>query len=416
MTLSRIGRASMAFVVSVAMGLGMTSCGGGTVGFMWVLGTQYNQIGGFKIDNYTGNLTGMVGSPYSSGGTNPVMLALKSGGRYLYVLNAGNATTPGNFSLFSIGGDGVLSFQNSYTSQGTNPVWISTDSTGNYLYVLDQRAPDYGQPVDPSNPDGPKLANGSITVFSLDGNTGRPSLVTNSQVKDANGTQLTYFEVGNNPTQMRNSASCIYTLDAGDQTIFPYSIASSTGQLTQPTNSTIKLGTQNATSVNIGGSYVYVTDAGSAAGGPGTILPYTQSTSCALAPVTGGNIANLASASYPFQTVTSPDSKYVYVVNHSTVNTNFQNSSISAFLINANGQLSAVSDPTSNPYPVDSGPVCMAFDPTNQYIYTSNQYSSTVTGKRYSPQYGYLSNLTRGSSFPTVGTPSCLVISGNTGS
>ena len=50
MKLSRIGRLSMALVVSVAMGLGMTACGGGTIGFMWVLGTQYNQIAAFKID------------------------------------------------------------------------------------------------------------------------------------------------------------------------------------------------------------------------------------------------------------------------------------------------------------------------------------------------------------------------------
>ena len=57
MKLSRIGRVSMALVVSVAMGLGMTACGGGTIGFMWVLGTQYNQIAGFKIDDFTGNLT-----------------------------------------------------------------------------------------------------------------------------------------------------------------------------------------------------------------------------------------------------------------------------------------------------------------------------------------------------------------------
>jgi len=405
MTLSRIGRASMALVVSVAMGLGMTSCGGGTVGFMWVLGTQYNNIGGFKIDDYTGNLTGTVGSPYPSGGTNPIMLALKSGGRYLYVLNAGNATTPGSFSLFSVGGDGVLAYQQSYTSQGTVPVWIATDTSGNYLYVLDQQAPDYAT-----------TGNGSITVFSLDPNTGRPSLIQNAQVKNAAGTQLTYFEVGKNPIEFRNSASCLYTLDAGDQSVFPYSIAGSTGQLTQPTNSTIALNTANATSINLGGSYVYVTDAGSTAGGTGTILPYTQGGSCALAPVNGGNIANLPNSSYPIQTVSSSDGKHLYVLNHSTVNTNYGNSSISAYLIESNGQLQAVSDPSGNPYAVGSGPVCIAFDPTNQYVYTSDSIANTMTGKRYSPQYGYLSDLTRGSSFPTVGTPSCFVISGNTGS
>src|ERR1700733_16242532 len=91
MKLSRIGRVSMALVVSVAMGLGMTACGGGTIGFMWVLGTQYNQIAAFKIDDFTGNLTTPPGSPFTSGGTNPVSLVVKPGGRYLYVVNEGTA-------------------------------------------------------------------------------------------------------------------------------------------------------------------------------------------------------------------------------------------------------------------------------------------------------------------------------------
>ena len=57
MTLSKIGRVVMALVATAALGLGMTACGGGTIGYMWVLGTYYNQISGFLIDNYTGNLT-----------------------------------------------------------------------------------------------------------------------------------------------------------------------------------------------------------------------------------------------------------------------------------------------------------------------------------------------------------------------
>ena len=406
MTLSRIGRLSMALVASVAMALGMTSCGGGTIGFMWVLGTQFNQIGGFKIDDYTGNLTRTVGSPYPSGGTNPVMLTLKSGGRYLYVLNGGNSSTAGNFSLFSVGGDGVLTYQQSYTSQGKNPVWISTDSTGSFLFVLDQQAPDY---------DGLTNFNGSITAFSLDPNTGRPSLITNAQVKNAAGTQLTYFEVGNTPTQLRTSTTCIYTLDAGDQTVFPYAITSATGQLTQPTNSTIALGTANATSVNVNGGFVYVTDAGSATAGPGSILPYTASANCSLSPVTGGTVANLPTASFPIQTVSTTNGKYFYVLNHSTANTNYQNSSISAFTIQTNGQLQEIGD-VDNPYSVGSGPVCLAIDPTGQYLYTSDQFASTVTGKLISGQFGFLSTLNRGSTFPTVGTPSCLVISSNVGS
>jgi 6-phosphogluconolactonase (cycloisomerase 2 family) len=421
MTLSRIGRISLALLVSVAMGLGMTSCGGGTVGFMWVIGSQLGassgQIGGFKIDNFTGNLTGTVGSPYSSGGKNPVMLALKSGGRYLYVLNAGDPANgvAGQVGLFSVGGDGVLSYQQSYSSQGTYPVWIATDSTGNYLFVLDQRSPNYGKPIDPTNPTGPVDVNGSITAFSLDPNTGRPSLITNAQVKDANGTQLTYFEVGNHPTQMRASSSCIYTLDTGDQTIFPYALSSANGQLTQPTNSTLSLNTANATSVNVNGGYVYVTDAGSTVGGPGTILPFIPGSSCSLSTVNTGNVPNLATASYPYQTLSTTDN-FLFVLNKSTPNTNYANSSVSVFTVLSTGALGPGGDPTLNPYGVGSGPTCMAIDPTAQYLYTSDSFSGTVTGKRISHKTGALSALDRGSTFPTVANPTCFVISNNTGS
>ena len=163
MKLSRIGRIGMAFVVSVAIGLGMTACGGGTIGYMWVLGTQYNQIAGFKIDDYTGNLTQMVGSPYPSGGTFPVALALKPGGRFLYVVNKGAGSAAGNISEFSVGGDGVLTFQAAFSSQGSTPVWAVMDSAGSFLVCA---GPVWlrRRPICPVVWD---VACGDITVFSI---------------------------------------------------------------------------------------------------------------------------------------------------------------------------------------------------------------------------------------------------------
>ena len=104
MTLSRIGRISKALVVSMAVVLGMSACGGYTVGFMWVLGTQYNQIAGFKIDDYTGNLTNMVNSPYCSGGTDPVSIAVRVGGNFVFVVNKGTTNSQGKSN-----GDGNVS-------------------------------------------------------------------------------------------------------------------------------------------------------------------------------------------------------------------------------------------------------------------------------------------------------------------
>jgi Lactonase, 7-bladed beta-propeller len=435
MKLSRIGRVSMALVVSVAMGLGMTACGGGTIGFMWVLGTQYNQIATFKIDDFTGNLTSPPGSPLGSGGTNPVSLVVKPGGRFLYVINKGtalpsdgnggstcqNGAGGGIIAEFSVGGQGVLTFQQNFTSQGCTPVWAAHDSTGNFLYVVDQYAPNTacrpnGLPElpSPARPV-PLPCNGEITVFSVDSSTGRLSLVQNQQIKDpVTGLQLTYFPVGALPRMMALSGGCVFTLNSdANQTVFPY-IAGSNGQLTLTTNSTINSGAVRATSIITGGTSIYITDAGPAnANTPGQILPFTVGgTACSLNTITGGATANLSPASNPVYTLVDGKGQYLYVANQSSSNTTTPNSSITAFKILTNGTLQFVPDAPLNPYPVGAGPVCMVEDPSNQYIYTSNG-DGTVTGKVLDNNTGKLANLSRGSTFTTVGQATCLAVSGN---
>lgn len=399
----------MAFVVSVAMGLGMTACGGGTIGYMWVLGTQYNQIAGFKIDDFTGNLTAIVGSPFSSSGTNPVSIVFKPGGRYVYVVNQGTGTTAGNVSEFSVGGDGVLTYQASFSSQGTTPVWAVMDSTGNYLYVLDQLAPSTAFCPVKGTPCG------DITVFSIAGDTGRLSLVQNQPQLDANGTPITYFPVGIQPIMMMNSGACLFTVNSADNTVFPYATNGTTGVLAQTGTAPTTTPATKITSINGRGSYVYLTDAGATTASPGGfILPYTVGTNCALNTLTGGSVANLPLTANPTYSFTDTKNKYLYILNQSTTNTTNTNSTISAFTIDpTNGKLQQIPD-TNNPYPVGSGPVCMVEDPTNQYVYTSNRADGTVTGKIINTNTGQLSDLTRGSTFPATGLSTCLTISGST--
>jgi 6-phosphogluconolactonase (cycloisomerase 2 family) len=417
MKLSRIGRISMALAVSVAIGLGMTACGGGTIGFMWVLGTQFNQIAGFKIDDFTGNLTNTVGSPYGSGGTNPVSIVVKAGGRYVYVINQGNSTTAGNISLFSVGGNGTLTYQTSYSSSGTIPVWATMDAGGTFLYVLDQLDPTNTlvNGVVPPNASG----TGDITVFASDPNTGRLSLVQNQQLKTPTGTLYSYFPVGLKPTMVKISGSCLYSLNTGNATLSPYSIGSG-GQLILPTNSTISTGTntdgnpRQLTSINTGGTYVYLTDASATStSAGGQILPYTVGTNCALNTLTGGAINNLALTANPVNSFTESKGLRLYVLNRSTTNTTNSNSTISAFSIDSTtGKLQPLPDP-ANPYSVGSGPMCMVEDPTNQYVYTSNNIDGSVTGKIINQNTGQLSGLTHGSTFTAVGLATCLAVSGN---
>jgi len=402
MTLSRIGRISRALVVSMAVVLGMSACGGYTVGFMWVLGTQYNQITGFKIDDYTGNLTSMVGSPYASGGANPVSLTVRVGGNFVFVVNKGTGKNDGNIAVFSVGNDGVLTFQENYFSAGSTPVWAAVDNTGNYLYVLDSQSPAYGTVTN-----GVTNKNGAITVFQIDGSTGRLQIVPNQLIKNAQGQQLNYFEVGPSPSMLRVGGSCVYTLDQGDQTIYPYGVGSS-GQLVVEANSTTRTGAQNLTSINVNGNNIYLTDAGT-----NQILPYVAGANCSLSAQTAGAVANLPQTSQPVYSMTDSKNKFLYVLNHgNTTNPNAANSSISAYVIQTTGALTPISDP-QNPYPVGNGPVCMVEDPSSQYVYTSNSNDGTVTGKFINQNTGQLSALPRGSTFPASGLATCLAVSGN---
>jgi hypothetical protein len=218
--------------------------------------------------------------------------------------------------------------------------------------------------------------------------------------------------VGQTPTMMAVAGGCLFTLNSFDQTISPYAVGTS-GQLTLTTTASFNSGAIRPTSIITGGSNVYITDAGTPnTNSPGQILPFTVgTTSCSLNAITGGAVANISPAANPVYSLTDSKNKFVYVANQSTTNTTNPNSSISAFNIQATGQLQNLNDPGNNPYTVGAGPVCMVEDPSNQYVYTSNG-DGTVTGKQISTT-GTLSDLRRGSTFTATGQTTCLAVSGN---
>lgn len=405
MKLSWFGRLALALFASLALGLGMTACGGGTIAYLWVVGQQYNQIAGFKVDDFTGNLTQVPHEPFSSQGTNPVMLVVKPGGRYVYVLNQGTlpsactsaATcttqwTGSGIVEFSVGGDGTLTYQQTYHSQGTDPLWLQFDGTGSYLYALDKYS---------ASGDG----NGSITAFSIDPVTGRLTLVLNTQSVPPGAPAPTFFEVGASPLMMKSTGSCLYTVNSADQSITPFAEGSG-GQLTTTTTGKILTSASGISSINGNSQYIILTDAVS-----NTIIPYTIGSSCALNILNGGIKANAAGTSNPTNTLISNNNRYLYVLNQSTTNTTVTQpfSSISGFLIDASAGLTTL---TGSPYSVDSGPVCAVEDPTNKYLYISDRNAGAVTGKIFDPNTGQLSQLSRGSTFSATGLAGCLALSG----
>lgn len=440
MKFRKFGQIGLALVVSLGLCFGITSCSVDfTVAFLYVTGTQYNQLGAFRIMNNTGNLVSVQGSPYGSSGTNPVRTLVSSTGRYIYVLNqgtpstdsSGNVTYSGsNIAIFSVGGSGNLAFQQAYTSQGTGSLRFGFSSTGTFLYVLDKYMPVQNASGDFINasttqsttfpcpdPTTPGLWRpvGDLTAFSVDTNTGRLSLITNNQQQDSSGTQLTTFPVGCNPIDVKVSAGYIFVTDNGPepttgltQTVFEYSLNATNGQLTLTQNSELPTG---ATQISAIGSdqaskYIYILDTGG-----NQIFYYTIGTNGLLQAVTGSPTANVASAVNPVALTSDSKSKFLYVANAGPASgTTNPNSVISAFTIAANGVLAPVAPST---FSTGSGPQCILEDPSNQYIYTADSNSNTVTGHVLDPNSGNLTDLRNATSYATVGTPTWCVASGH---
>lgn len=444
MKFRKFGRIALALAVSLGLGFGITSCSTNfTVAFLFVTGSQYNQIGAFQILNNTGNLTGIKGSPFGSGGTYPVRELVSTTGRYLYVLNegaptassSGNVTYSGaNISVFSIGGGGNLAFQQSYASQGTGSIRMSFDSTGSYLYVLDEYMPQTvngqmtnAQPTqsaafpcpDPTTP-GIWRPVGDLTAFSVDSNTGRLSLITNNQQQNSAGTQLSVFPVGCFPIDLKVSAGFVYVADNGPepgsnntlfQTVFVYGFNATNGQLTITQNSELPTTADKISAIGSdqANKYIYILDTGG-----NQIFYYTIGSGGILQAVTGSPTPNTpASAVNPVALTSDSKGKFLYIANAGPASgTTNPNSQITAYTIAANGVLAPIASP--NPITTGSGPQCILEDPSNQYIYTADSISNTVTGHVLDPNSGLLTDLRNKTDYATVGTPIWCIASGHT--
>jgi 6-phosphogluconolactonase len=444
MKFRKFGRIALALAVSLATGFGVTSCStDNTVGYLFVTATQYGQISAFRIDHNLGILTPAQNSPYPSGGVNPIRAVVGSGGKFVYVLNAGCGgtsqiacppnTPPGeegaNISLFTVGGGGSLTYQTAYTSQGNSPISLLTNSTGSFLFVLDSLAPNTANCTAYVSTT-PASACGDITAFSADPNTGRLSVILNQQVKNAAGTNLSYFPIGSRPIEFASFGSTspfIYTIENGSgtaadpsQAVYVYQLNTTTGQLTLTQNTPIPSNAAQLSYIYASSTYVYLIDTGQGAGttpaaSAGQILPYTVGTNGALQSVVGGVINNTGTTANPGPMIVDHSGKFVYLANQGP-NLTFTSSgsSVSAFFIVSGttgaGQLQPIASPVI--FGSGSSPRCILEDPSNQFLYTANYATSTVTGAVINIQAGTLTALRKTESFPTAGQPTWCVASG----
>jgi hypothetical protein len=443
MKFRKFGKALLMGALSAGVVLGVSSCiQSYSVGYLYVTGTSTSQssgngiISGFKIDHNTGKLTSIAGLPVSSGGANPVRALMLSGGRFLYVLNRGanaqggsvcttaNPCQNSNITQFAVGGNGVLTPQETFYTQGINPFRIIGDTSGNYIYVLDHDSPASASCALALGSSA--TACGDITVFQVNPTTGRLQLVVNAAVTAANGAALTYFPVPANPIDFVMASGYVLTMSGTSTTgdsIFPYTQNGTSGQLTVNQNTAQPLNIHQGTALVSAGGYLYIldnesvtiTNNASFSNGtyPSQILPFSVGTGGALQAQTGGAVPDDATLSNPIYMLVESKGKFVYVANqgNNTDPTNSQ-SGIAGYVIDPSShQLSF--DP-GEPFGTGAGPQCIVEDPSNQFIYTANYNDSTITGRLVDPNAGVLNNLHSTSSWTLTGQPTWCLVTGRT--
>lgn len=442
MKFRNFGQASLAILATLAVTLGVSACKQNySVGYFYVTGvktgTASGEIGGFKVNSTNGALFTIPGQPFSSGGSNPIRVAVDQTGRYIFVLNQGiestdsqtkNISYTGNgIATFSVGGDGTISFQQGYSPTGVGDLRIA-EYSGSYLYVLDE----YGPAVLPGTQ---TIANasptqspafpcydskdsvyrpvGSITAYQVNSNDGILTLLQNQQQHG-----ITYFPVGCFPVDMHISGNYIYTMDAGSssnndvETVFPYEIGAS-GQLTTTTNGPQAI--PGAVDINTidgdaTGDYIYLLDSGT-----NEIYAYTPGGNGSLTAVSGSPFANDSNVADPDALVVSGGSseKFLYVANAmATGSLTSSKGEISYFTIDPS--TNTLHESAGSPFGTGSGPVTILIDPTNQYLYTVDHTSGTITGRLFNPNAGTLTDLHVTSTYQTVDQPTWGVIDGHT--
>jgi len=449
MKFTKFGKALLMSALSAGVILGVTSCVRSyTVGYLYVTGTVTAQstgsgiISGFDIDHNTGFLTPIRGLPVSSGGANPGRAVLITGSRFLYVLNQGanaqggstcttaNPCQNSNITEFAVGGNGILTPQETFYTQGINPFRLVADSSGNYLLVLDHDSPaPNGLPSTAANPNPAcSLALGSavtycgdITIFQINQSTGRLTTVQNAQVTSAGGSPLTYFPIPPNPIDFVFGTGYILTMSgtpATGDSVFPYTYNGSNGQLTLSQNSAQPLGTKQATAIVNASSVIYVLDNEAPNPNPTSassqLVPFTVGTNGALQAQTGGIIPDDPSLANPSQLIVESKGKFLYVANqgNNVLGVN-ANSGIAGYFITTSPSYQTTFI-AGEPFGSGSGPQCIVEDPSDQFIYTANFAASNVTGVVVDPNSGVLDKLRVANSYTLQGPANWCLVDGRT--
>jgi len=347
------------------------------------------QIDTFAADSQSGALR-KGAATVSSGGVNPVAMAISGDYTNLYVAHAGSNTVV----HFSVAPNGVLSAKDSVTLSGP-PVALAVNSAGTYLYVVSgTTTATLSEYALSSGTIGSPAAQIALQIpgFATDTvvPTGVAVLANNAQIQGNAVYATVYDQSAYNPGGTTTST-------AHPGWIFGFAIGSG-GALTASSGSPYEAGVKpSAVTSDPTDRFVYVTDFAS-----NQLIGYGIHAGSVLSFLINGPFRT---GNEPEAVAIDPRGKFMYVANA-------LDSSVSAYVIDlATGTPSAAVNPTgSSINSTDTQPLALAIDPAlGRFVYTANFIGDSVSGFRLDPNAGNLSPA-QATPYPSDAKPTAIVI------
>ncbi len=366
-----VWRVSGALVIGVlALAVAAPATGAARTLYVANLGSEGGRLGesvsAFSISS-GGNLDELAGSPFLTGGTEPLGVAMTPEGRYLYVTSLGSESV----SAFSVAPDGSLSaIPGSPFAAGFGPWGTAISPDGKHLYVVD-------------------AGTGCVAAFSI-ASDGSLSTVSGSP-----------FATGEGPAEVAITPDGrhLYVTNQRSGNVSAFSIATD-GSLTMVPGSPFAADAARAVAVTPNGAYLYVT---SQANGSDHMFAFSIAPDGTLSALPGSPFAAEGAL---IGVAVSPDGEHLYATNSA----NSENT-VLAFSIAPNGSVSTV--PGSPFVTGGRSPNSVAISPSGMYLYTTDYESNNVSAFSIAPD-GSLS-MVPGSPLATGEGPLKVVVSPDQG-
>jgi 6-phosphogluconolactonase (cycloisomerase 2 family) len=308
-----------------------------------------NGVAAYRVDNHTGRLIQIPGSPYQ-GGLSPTAIVVHPSHKLAYVTNGGG----NNVSLFKVTSTFGLIEVMPRTLTHENPSSLAMDPAGKFLFVTNS-------------------GSNNVSVFSIDSTTGALTEVAGSPVA-----------VGFNPifVTLDPSGKFVYVANSAGNTISAF-VLDSSGGLTQIPGSPYVLTTNinaqsagpNWIAIDPAGRFLYVANLLSS-----NISGFTINGNTGALTLVNGAPFNAGTG--PSSLVFDPSSKFLFV-------TNLTSNNVTVFELDGRGVPTQI---TGSPYAAGTRPSLIVLDTTNTYLLVGNQGSNNVTTFSLNPSTGQLTS------------------------